>query len=135
MPTAPTYVEGAAARDRFTAQVLEQHKINKHGAAAISHGHKFIPFAMEAFGRLGEKASGLIQMLGERHGPMLAWDLRKEVAMANQQANVEMLVSFLSTRPRGSETDHIALGRRPLEWQYRVALNHKRELQNALAIR
>ena len=132
MPTAKAYKKHAAKTDQWTANYLERLKCLKHGGAAESHRHKFIPFAMEAFGRLGEKTTNLIRMLGERHGPAVAWELREAIAIEQQRANVDMLVMFMTTRPRGSETSHTACGPRPKSWQYRTALNHQAELQSSI---
>ena len=61
-PTAPSHIRANPVPLQITA-AREQHKIKKHKPAADKEGARFIPFAVESYGGIGEYAIRLVDQI------------------------------------------------------------------------
>jgi hypothetical protein len=62
-PIARSYTAAAATSHLRTATIKENAKVRKHGPAATSLNHEFVPVALEAFGGIGRLAQALFDRL------------------------------------------------------------------------
>jgi hypothetical protein len=126
MPTALSHVERASVSDMATAIVLEKNKKTKHASAATSNGHKFAPLALEVFGRWGPSATLLAGTMSAMYGKQVGWELRERVSLELQKANAEMIIAYMSCRPRGGETSKTFVMAKLAKWQVNMALGHNK---------
>lgn len=111
-PACDTYRAAAAKRPGAANRVAERRKQRGHGGGT---GHRFVPFAIESYGRLGDAAVDLLKVWADdaatggavSRDAFLVW-LKRELSVALMKGNARMFERFVCAVPEQNGQRYLA---------------------------
>lgn len=111
-PACDTYRKAAAKHPGSANRKAEDRKRRDHGGGA---GHRFVPFAIETYGRMGDAAMDLLKSWADdaatggsvSRDAFLVW-LKRELSVALMKGNARMFERFVCAVPEQNGRRYLA---------------------------